>query len=101
MISPARDPVLANVGDQIIEFGVQQRLAPAKGDDRCAQSRQLVNAGLHHIHGNRLGEIVVLVAIGTGEIAAANRNDMRQDGVVRRGHSFGDHLEFADAALRS
>ena len=36
-----------------------------------------------------------------GEIAAANRDDVRQDGMVGRRHALGDHLQFAEPAFRS
>ena len=70
------------MGDDVIEFGMQQRLAAAESDDRRAKTRQFVDAALHCLPRDRFGEIVVLVAIGTGEIAAANWDDVRQDWVV-------------------
>ena len=76
------DRVGANVGDDVIEFGMQQRLAATESDDRRAETRQFVDAALHRFRRNRLGEVVELVAISTGEIAASNGDDMRQHWVV-------------------
>jgi hypothetical protein len=55
-------------------------------------SGQVIDAALHYVERDWLGEIVVFVAVFAGQIAATNRNDMSQDGVVRRGQPFGDHL---------
>jgi hypothetical protein len=44
----------------------------------CAQLGQFVHAREHLIGRNGLGEIVVLIAILAGQIAAANRNNVRQ-----------------------
>jgi hypothetical protein len=51
------------------------------------------------VSGNRLGEIVVFVAIGARQIAATDRNQMNEDRVVRGRHSFQNHLNFPHPAL--
>src|SRR5208283_564977 len=91
----------ANVGDDVVEFRVQHRLATAEGDDRRSQTRQVVDTALHGFHWNGLGEIVVLVAVGTREVAAASRDDVRQHGMVSRGHALGDHSPFPNPAFES
>jgi len=88
------------VGDDLVERGVQQRLATAEGDDVRSQSRKVVNARFHGVHRDGFGEIVELVAVLTRQITTANGNDVRHDGMVGRDHSFGDHHQFAHTALR-
>ena len=44
---------------------------------------------------NGLREIVVLVAVGAGQVAAAHGNDVRQDGMVGGGQPLCNHPELA------
>ena len=76
---------------------MQQRFAAALGDDRGAQFRQLIDAPEHLLERHGLREIVILVAVGAGKIAAANGDQVRQDGVVRARQAPGDHAPFAQA----
>ena len=49
--------------------------------------------------GTGFGMIVVLVAVGAGEIAAPHGNDVRQDGMVGGRQPLGDHQPLARAAM--
>src|SRR5450759_3359677 len=74
--------ISTDVRNDLVELRVQQRLATAERDNGGSQARQLIDAVLHDVQSDRLGKIVVLVAIFTGEIAAANWDDVRQHRVV-------------------
>ena len=45
--------------------------------------------------------IVVLVAVRAGEVAAPDGDDVGQDGVPGGEQAFGDHPQFAEAAVHS
>src|SRR5690349_11025819 len=85
-----------NVPNDLIELGMEQWFAPTDGDDRCTQFSESVHTAQHHCRGDRLGEIVVLVAIATGQIAAPHRNDMRDNGVVARMERPGHHADLPE-----
>ena len=91
--------VVADARDQQVEIGMQQGLAAGDGDDGGAERRQVIQALVHGVHRDGLGEIVKLVAIGAGQVAAAHGNDVRQDGMVDGGQPLGDHLELARAPV--
>ena len=78
------DPVRTDAADNVIELRMQQRFPAANGDERGAQRRQLVHAAVHLIQRNRIREIVVLIAVGAGEIAAPHGNDVDLNWVVGR-----------------
>ncbi len=60
-----------------VEVGMQQRFAAADGDDGRAHFAEAVDAPEHFLERHRLGEIVEFVAVGAGEVAAADRDDVR------------------------
>ena len=70
--------VAANAADDVVEFGMQQRLAAADGDDGRTEGGEAVDAAEHLVERDGLREIVVFVAIRAREIAAADGNDVRQ-----------------------
>src|SRR5215510_10938582 len=72
------DVVTANSLDQGFQFGVKKRLAAAEGDGQRSERGEPVNATRHLFNRHWLGRLVVFVAIGAGEIAAANGDDLRQ-----------------------
>ena len=78
---------------------VQQRLASADGNDRGAERRQQIDAVEHLLQRDGLGEIVELVAVGAGKIAAADGNQVRQDRVALGGKPFGNHAPLAQARV--
>ena len=73
----------ADVPDELVEVRVQQRLATADLDVRRAQPRQVVDALAHGRQRHRRRVLVVFVAIGARQVAAADRNDLRQDRMTR------------------
>ena len=54
---------LADAVNDVIEFGMQERLAAADRDDRCAQVRELVDPLEHGLDRHGLRKVVVLVAV--------------------------------------
>jgi hypothetical protein len=81
----------ANAVDHVVEFGMQQRFAARNCDDGRAQRAQFVDAAEHFVRGHWLREIVELVAVGAGQIAAADRNDVRKDRMVGGSQGAGGH----------
>ncbi len=94
------DSVVADAGDDFVELGVEERLAAADGDDGGAHGTQAVNAAKHFVERDRVREIVEFVAIRAREIAAANRNDVREKRVARGGEPLREHAELAELAMR-
>ncbi len=74
---------LADAGDDGVEVGCSERLAARDGDDRGAQTAQLVDAALHLGKRNGVGVVVELVAVGAGQVAAAHGHDVRHVRVRR------------------
>ena len=96
----ARDhAALADARDDLVQLGMHERLAAADRNDSGAERRQMVEPLVHGLQRNRLRKVIVLIAVGTRKVAAAHRNHMRQNGMVRGGQPFRDHLEFARAPL--
>src|SRR5215831_9386264 len=60
---------------------MQQRLAPADGDDGSSHIRQDVEPPLHLFQRHRRREVVELVAVGASQVASADRDDMHQERV--------------------
>ncbi len=75
-MSPGDHPAAPNVGDHVVQFGMQQRLAAADRDHGGAQIGQMVQAVLHFIERDGAREIVEFVAIRAGEIAPPDGNDV-------------------------
>jgi hypothetical protein len=63
---------------------MEQRFSAADGDDGRAKIAEEIDAAQHLVGGHGLGEIVELVAVGAGEIAAADRDEMREQRMVGR-----------------
>ena len=91
--------VTANGANDFVEVGVEQRFAAADGDDAGAQAGQHFDPAQHLGGGHGIGDFVVLVAVGAGEIAAPHGDDVRQDGVVLGFDGPGYHARLAHAAL--
>jgi hypothetical protein len=62
---------------------------------------QAVDALVHGLNRDGLGEIVVLIAIGTREIASPHRDNVGHDGMISRSERFADHPKLAHAPLCS
>jgi len=78
-----KDSVLAHARDDLVEFGVQERLAAADRHDRRAEISQTVDPANHFRDVDRLREIVEFVAICAGQIAASGRDDMHEQRMPR------------------
>src|SRR5579864_6132406 len=75
---PGNHPAVADAADDVVKLGMKQRLAAADRNHGSAERREAVNAAEHLLQRHRLREIVEFVAIGAGEIAAADGNDVRE-----------------------
>jgi len=78
---------------------MHQRLAAGNRDHRRPQRAQFVDAPVHLGKRDWLREIVELVAVGTGEIAPPHRNDVGQQGMIRRSQGPRHHLRPAQIAV--
>jgi hypothetical protein len=78
---------------------MQQWLAPADGDNRGAERGEKIDATEHLLQRDGLGEIVKLVAVRAGKIAAADGNQVRQDRVAFRGKPLGNHAPLTQARI--
>lgn len=74
----------ADTPNQFVKIRVKQRLTPAERNDLRPKRGEKINAMPHLRRGHRVGGFVVLIAVGAGEIATADRNDMRKDRVTTR-----------------
>src|SRR5579864_7439752 len=89
----------ANLANDQVQVGVQERLAAADSDDGSAQGGQSVDPLEHGLGGDGLGVVIVFVAVGAGKVAASHGNDVRQNGVVGREQALRNHAELAGAAI--
>src|ERR1700693_5988137 len=78
---------------------MQQRLTTADGNDRCAHRTKPVDSREHLIRRNRVRKIIEFIAIRAGEIAAANWNDVHQQGMLCGSESLGDHAPLAHLSM--
>ncbi len=81
-----------------VELRVEEGLASGDGDDGGAEAGKVVDAAEHLVERDGIGDVVVLVAVGAGQIAAAHGDDLRHDGVARGGEGMADEGELADAS---
>ena len=95
---PGQHAAVADAADDGVELGVHHRLAAGDGDDAGAQLAELVDAAQHLRERHRVRGLVVLVAVGAGEVAAAHGNDLRQDGMRRVEQTPRDHSHFTNGA---
>ena len=97
----ARNHALAaDVRNDLVQAGMQQRFAAADGDDGGTQCGQKVEALADGFERHRLGAIVVFVAVGAGQVAAPHGDDVGQDGMVRGDQAFRDHAQLAGPQVR-
>ena len=88
---PGDHAAAADMGNDIVQLRMQQRFAAADGDDVGTETGEMVQTPAHHVQRDRLGMIVILVAISTGQIAAAHGDYVRQNRVVPRDQPARDH----------
>src|SRR5262245_52289304 len=74
---------------------MQQRFSAANGDNGRPEVRQAVDSADHFLRRHRGGEVVVLVAISAGEIAAPGRNNVGENDMAVRCQSFDYHSKFS------
>src|SRR5215472_5777527 len=79
---PGDDAMRADAADDVVELRMKQSLAAADGDQRGAPRGQLVDAPVHLFDRHGIGEVIVLVAVGAGEIAPTHGDDVDLDGMV-------------------
>ena len=83
--------------DDVVEFGMEDWLAAADGDNRCSEPGELIEALEHGLQRNRLADRVELIAVGTGQIASAHGNDVSHHHVIGVDQSMGDHAQLPQA----
>jgi len=76
---------------------MQQRFAAADGHNGRADFAQAVDPANHFRGFHRLRKIVKFVAVGAGQIAAPDRNDMHKQRMARGDQSMDDAAQFAGA----
>lgn len=91
---------VTNAADNVIEFGMEERLAAADGDDRSAEGSQAVNAPEHLLEWHGLRVIVKLIAICARQVTAADRNDVSEEWVTCGNERLGDHPPAPNCAVR-
>ncbi len=64
--------VVADARDDLVQIGMGERFAARNGDDAGAEAGEMVDAAEHLVDRDGLGDLVVLVAIGAGEVAEAH-----------------------------
>lgn len=96
---PGHDAVVAHAADDLVQLRMEHGLAAADGDDGGAERRQPVNPFEHIRQRDRRGEVVVLVAVGAGQIAPADGDNVGQDRVPLAQQTFGDHPPFPESAM--
>src|SRR5215470_3218447 len=92
------DSVLTDSLDNQVEFWMQQRLAPANGDDGRSKFSKAIDTAVHRLDRHWLRDVVVFVTVSAGEIAAPHWHDMCHYGMVGVRESFTDHPKFADSS---
>jgi hypothetical protein len=70
----------ADVADDLVELGMQQRPAAAQRHDAGAQVRQSIDAPKHVGCRNRRGVIVELVAVRARQVASTDRDKVAATG---------------------
>jgi hypothetical protein len=90
--------VVTNARNDLVQIGMSERLTARNGDDAGAEAGKMIDAAQHLVQRHGLGDLVVLVAIGAGEIAEAHGDDLRHDDVVGRGQRVSDDAELPQLA---
>ena len=83
-----------------VQLGVQHRLPSADGDHGGAQSGQMVDPTHHILDGHRRRDLVELVAVGAGKVAAADGDEVGQHRMPGGKQGFGNHAPFPDTPVR-
>jgi hypothetical protein len=91
--------VTAYVGDDVIELGMQQTFPATDGNNRGPEVRQMIHSAQYGFQRHRLGDIVELVAVRTGQIAAAHGHKVGQHRMIGGDQTFGNHAQFTYTAV--
>ena len=91
----------ADVANQVIQLRVQHGLAAAHRDAADAEIGQGVGAFNQDVESNGRRDMVVLVAVGTGDVATPGRNHVGQDRMVGIDQRLGDHAGLAKTAIEA
>ena len=95
---PGHHAVTTDAADQVVEVGMEHRLAAAEGHHRGAELGQLVDAPDHRVGRHRRRDLVVLVAVAAVDVAAADRDDLdeqRVGGVGQAAHELAQPTHLA------
>ena len=84
MIIPAIAPVFRMRADNVVQLRMRQRLAARDADHRRPQPPQVVDPPQHLVQRHRLGNLVVLIAVGAAQVAEPRRDNLRQHRMRRR-----------------
>ena len=76
-----------------------ERLAAGDADHGGAQAAEVVDAAEHFFERDRLGDLVVLVAVRAAQVAEAHGDNLRQHGVRSGSQRARDHGRLARLAL--
>ena len=87
-------PAAANTADDLVELRMEQGLAAAECHDARAQDGESIDAAENISRSDRLGMIVVFVAIGAGQVATAHRDQMRGNRAILRRKRPDQHARF-------
>jgi len=80
---------------------MQQRFAAGNRDHRCAQRPQLIDPAEHFLRRYGLRKIIELVAVGASQVAATDRNNVRQQRMVGRSQCMRGHARSPQVAVQS
>ncbi len=95
---PAIAPVLRILRDDLVQIRVQQRFAAGDRDDGGAEASQVVDASQHLVERHGIRKVVVFVAVGAGEVAAAHRHNVRHIRVPGGHHGRPDRTQLTQLA---
>src|SRR5713101_2130026 len=84
------DAVTADATDNRFQLGMEKRFASADRNDGGPQRGQPIDTTEKLRRRNGVRNLVELVAVGAGQIAAADRNQMNVDRMTSREHALGD-----------
>ena len=73
---PRHHALLADPADQLVEIGMEHRLAAAERHHGRLEARQMIDPFDHRLRRHRVRHFVVLVAVAAVDVAAADRNDV-------------------------
>ena len=100
MISVAMTPRVRMRPYDVVEIGVQERLASAERDDAGAKFRQPVHAAKNLIGTDGRRVVVELIAIGASQITAAYGDEVGGDRPILEPKRFDEHAGLAERPLR-